>query len=76
AWDASGWVIISAVSFTRSLVLLAMRWPPPPPLSALQAVISVGLLALVDLLLVIRVLSYRQFVKHDLRKDPREDLQP
>lgn len=61
AWDASGWVVICAVWFLRSLILAWMRWPIRPPEGWVDGLTSVGLLGLVDVLLLVRVASYRSF---------------
>lgn len=73
AVDASGWVVIFALLMVRSLLSLAQRWPPRPPESWTQAGISIGLLALVDALLIIRILSYRAFVARTHEGQHRRD---
>lgn len=65
AWDASGWVIIFALLYFRSIVLLVMRWPGSPPKGWTDALFAVGFLIVIDVLLIFRVVSYRSFAQRD-----------
>jgi hypothetical protein len=65
AWDASGLVIVVALWYVRSIILIVLRWPGHPPTSLLDALISVVLLAVIDSLLILRLMSYRAFAQRD-----------
>jgi hypothetical protein len=75
AWDASGWVILVALWYFRSIVLVWTRWPGSPPKGLGDAAVSIGLLALLDFLLILRVISYRSFAQRDAERvaDGRDD---
>lgn len=75
AWDASGWVILVALWYFRSIVLVLARWPGSPPKGPWDAAVSIGLLALLDFLLILRVISYRSFAQRDAERvaDGRDD---
>lgn len=68
AWDASGWVIIFAFLYIRSIVLLVARWPGAPPKGWLDVVFAVGFLVVIDMLLIFRVVSYRSFAQRDAER--------
>lgn len=65
AWDASGWVILVALWYFRSIVLVWTRWPGSPPKGWADAVFAIGVLVLLDVLLILRVVSYRTFAQRD-----------
>lgn len=75
AWDASGWVLIFAVLFIRSIVLLVTRWPGSPPKGPWDAAFGIGLLVLIDVALIVRIVSYRSFKQRDDERirDGRKD---
>jgi len=59
AWNSSGWVIISALWFLRSVVLILMRGGMPRPYDGWpDAAVSLGFLLAVDVLLLVRFLSW------------------
>lgn len=68
AWDASGWVIIAALWFLRSIVLILTRWPGSPPKGWGDAVFAVGMLVVIDALLIIRIISFRSFAQRDAER--------
>lgn len=65
AWDASGWVILVALFYFRSIVLVVTRWPGSPPRGWFDGIFAVGLLVLIDVLLIVRVVSYRSFAQRE-----------
>ena len=65
AWDASGWVILVALFYFRNIVLVVTRWPGSAPHGWFDAVFAVGLLILIDVLLIVRVMSYRSFAQRE-----------
>ncbi|MER7167017.1 hypothetical protein ABT336_13245 [Micromonospora sp. NPDC000207] len=67
AWDASGWVLLVALIFVRQIGLLVSRWPGPSSVGVWDAVFGLGLLVLIDVLLLVRLASYRSFVEQDRR---------
>jgi hypothetical protein len=75
AWDASGWVVIVALTYVRSLVLLVTRWPGLPPKGTVDAVFAIGTLLFLDVVLIVRVMSYRSFKQRDDERiaEGRED---
>jgi hypothetical protein len=75
AWDASGWVILVALWYFRSIVLVWARWPGSAPHGPLDAAFSIGLLIVLDVLLILRVISYRSFAQRDAERvaDGRDD---
>jgi hypothetical protein len=60
--NASYWVIVIALLYIRSLVLLFLRGVRPPE-AWVDVVISLGLLTAIDALLVIRFFSYLSYLK-------------
>src|ERR1051325_1858190 len=68
AWDASGWVILVALFYFRSIVLVVTRWPGSPPRGWFDGIFAVGLLVLIDALLIVRVVSYRSFAQRDAER--------
>jgi hypothetical protein len=68
AWDASGWVILVALWYFRSIVLVWTRWPGTPPRGWADALFAIGMLALLDVLLIVRVVSYRSFAQRDAER--------
>ena len=75
AWDASGWVIIAALWYLRSIVLILTRWPGSPPKGWGDAVFAIGMLIIIDSLLILRIVSYRSFAQRDQERiaDGRDD---
>jgi hypothetical protein len=67
AWDASGLVIVVALWYIRSIVIIMLRWPGSPPSSVGDAAWAIGMLVLIDVLLLVRLISYRKFVVADNR---------
>ncbi|MFF0822420.1 hypothetical protein ACFYUR_18820 [Micromonospora haikouensis] len=65
AWDASGWVLLAALLYVRQIVLLVLRWPTTSHVDTVDAVFGLGSLAVIDALLILRVLSYKRFVEQD-----------
>jgi thiamine transporter ThiT len=65
AWDASGLVIVAALWYFRSIVLIILRWPGSPPHGWFDATFSVLMLVVIDSLLIVRLVSYRAFVDHN-----------
>lgn len=64
AVDAMGFPIIVAIVFTRGLVLTLLAWPIPlRPMP--NMVFSIATLALVDVLLIIKLVNFRRFVRDD-----------
>lgn len=75
AWDASGFVIIAALIYGRSLVLTILRWPGSPPHGWTDAIFSIVSLLVIDFLFILRVISYRQFVTRETEAAPdREEV--
>ncbi len=68
AWDASGWVILVALFYFRSIVLVVTRWPGSPPRGWFDGFFAVGLLVLIDVLLIVRVVSFRSFAQRDAER--------
>ncbi len=75
AWDASGWVILVALFYLRSIVLVVLRWPGSGPQGWFDGAFAVGLLVLINVLLIVRVVSYRSFAQRDAERlaDGRTD---
>ncbi len=74
AWDASGWVIIVAAVYLRSLILIVSRWPGAPPQGWLDATFAIGSLLALDIVLLIRVVNYRSFRDQDAIKHGGENV--
>jgi hypothetical protein len=77
AIDAAGFPLIVALVFTRGLVLTILNWHPvsrPVP----NAVFSVAMLALVDVMLIVKLLNFRRFIRRDreCREQERKHDQP
>lgn len=69
AVNASGWIIICALWFIRSIALLAMRGGPPRTFGSWSdAGVSLGFLLLVDALLAIRLVSWWRYSRNDRRR--------
>jgi hypothetical protein len=68
AWDASGWVILVALWYFRSIVLVWTRWPGAPLRGPFDVLFSIGLLVVLDALLILRVVSYRSFAQRDAER--------
>ncbi len=67
-----GWPVLLGLLFARSLILLVLRWPAPPPQGVPDAVIGIGLLALANGLLTTMFVSYwRYAARHRSGKDGR-----
>lgn len=64
AFNASGWVVISALWYVRSIILLVVRGGPRPYTSWVDALVSLGMLAAVDVLLALRLLSWWRYTRH------------
>ena len=64
AFDASGWVLIVAIAYTRTLVLTISNWPGQNHALG-SAAIGIGLSALVDALVILRVVAYSKFRNGD-----------
>ena len=60
-----GMPVAMAMLYGRSLILVALMWPGPPPRSTTQAVFSIVALALVDAVLIAKVVAFRRFVRRD-----------
>lgn len=71
AWDASGWVLLVALIFVRQIALLVLRWPGPASVGVWDAVFGLGMLVLIDVLLLLRVVSYRSFAERDRHRSSR-----
>ncbi|MFE9950198.1 hypothetical protein ACFYRJ_22080 [Streptomyces sp. NPDC005531] len=69
--NASWWVIIIGLIYARSLVLLGIRGARPGE-PWVDMVVSIGFLAAIDALLLVRLLSYIAY----LRKHPERKLPP
>lgn len=65
AWDASGFVAVATAIYLRSLILTVLRWPGAPPNGLADALFSIGSLAVIDFLFILRVVLYRSFVQRD-----------
>lgn len=65
AWDASGFVIVSAAIYLRNIILLITRWPGSPPRGVGDAVFAIVSLVIIDFLLILRIVSYRSFAQRD-----------
>ncbi|MFE2544821.1 hypothetical protein [Actinacidiphila glaucinigra] len=63
AFNAAGWVIISALWCVRSITVLLAQGGPRPYTSWVDAGISLGMLALVDALLVLRLVSWWRYTR-------------
>ena len=68
AWDASGWVMLVALFYLRSIVIVVTRWPGTGPRNWFDAVFAIGTLVLFDVLLFVRVVSWRSFVQRDAER--------
>lgn len=69
AWDASGFVIVAAAIYLRSVILVITRWPGGPPRGLADAVFGIVSLIVIDTLFILRVVSFRKFAERD-RDDP------
>ena len=56
--NGAGWILIVVITFARALALLALRGGPQPARGWLDTVISLGSLAAVDVLVLLRLVSY------------------
>jgi len=59
--NGAGWIIIVVITFARALALMLLRGGPQPTRGPLDALISLGSLAAVDLLLLVRLVSYLRY---------------
>lgn len=73
AWDASGWVVLVALLYLRSTVLVVTRWPGSGPTGWLDGVFAIVTLVVIDTLLLIRVISYRSFRDSDTARHGQEN---
>ena len=69
SFDASGWVIIVTLAYTRTLILVISGWPVGAHGGLAQACIGIGLSALVDALVILRVVAYQRYRKIDREKN-------
>ncbi|WP_435279364.1 hypothetical protein [Streptomyces sp. 1222.5] len=63
AFNASGWIVISALWYIRSIILLIVRGGPRPYTSWVDATVAIGMLAVVDALLALRLLSWWRYTR-------------
>lgn len=75
AWDASGLVMVVALWYVRSIILIILKWPGAPEQSLTDGITSLVLLTIIDVLLIIRLVSFRAFAEHD-RDRQRERVGP
>lgn len=61
AWNATGWILITLVTFARSLLLITLHGGVRAPQGWADAWISVGSLVAVDALLLVRVVSFLRY---------------
>jgi hypothetical protein len=61
AINSSGWVVLVALLYARSITLLLIRGGPAPYQGAADTAVSLGVGFLVDALLVLRLLSWFRF---------------
>ena len=61
AWNATGWILITLVTFARGLLLIALHGGVRAPQGWGDALVSVGSLAAVDALLLVRLVSFARF---------------
>ena len=61
ALNAAGWILVVPVVFARSLVLIGLHGGARPPDGLADAVVSLGSLALVDALVVLRTVSFWRY---------------
>lgn len=66
-WNGTGWIVIVLAVYARSLLLIALHGGVRPPQSWTDAVLSVGSLAAVDVLLLVRVVSFARFRRRAVR---------
>ncbi len=59
--NATGWILITAVTFARSLLLIGLHGGVRAPQGWGDALVSVGSLAAVDALLLVRVVSFVRY---------------
>lgn len=71
AWDASGLVIVVTLWYLRGIVLIVLRWPGAPPRDWADVIVSLVLLAIIDALLILRLVSYRSFVSSEHPEPPQ-----
>lgn len=76
AWDASGFVIIAAAIYLRTIILVWLRWPGAPPNGFWDAVFAIGSLLAIDFLFILRIVSYRSFAQRDAEQRLRGDDGP
>lgn len=65
AWAASGFVMVAAAIYVRSLVLLVTRWPGSPPRGIGDAVFGVVSLVVIDGLFIVQLAAYWRFARRD-----------
>lgn len=68
AWDASGFVLIATAIYLRNIVLVVTRWPGAVPNGWADVVFGIGSLIVIDLLFLLRVISYRSFAQRDAQR--------
>ena len=62
AVNAAGWILVVPVVFVRGIVLIALRdWHVRPYEGWADAVVSLGTLALVDVLVLVRFVSFARY---------------
>lgn len=71
AIDAMGFPLIVVLVFARGLVLTVLNWVPGHrPLS--NEIFSVAMLSLVDLLLTVKLINFRRFIRADRERRQAE----
>lgn len=70
AINSAGWVVLVAILYARSIALLVIRGGPAPYRGAADTAVSLGVGFLVDVLLVLRLVSWMRFKNHRDMDDP------
>lgn len=68
AWDASGFVLIATAIYLRNIILVVTRWPGSAPHGWADLSFGIGSLIVIDLLFLLRVISYRSFAQRDAQR--------
>lgn len=69
AVNASGWVVVIALSFLRGVWLIVSHGAVAPPTSVLDGLISYGLLAAIDLLVWFRLITFLWYLHQRAGED-------